>query len=73
MTKHYLVASQFTQGVGTTNARYATVKDALRSASELLDHGAPAVFIIDSEGQLILPADQVRLRLNPTSAYVCVP
>ena len=73
MLKCYLVASKSAQGVSTTDARYATVADALRSVSELLGNDAPAVFIIDSEGNLILPADQVRLRLNPASGYVYVP
>ena len=72
MPKIYLVAAKFAQGVGTTNARFATVADALLSASELLANGVPAVCIFDSEGNLILPADQVRLRLNPTSGYVRV-
>jgi len=74
MTKCYLVASKFAQGVRTTNARYATVADALRSVRELLGNGvSAAVFIIDSEGNLILPADQVRLRLNPQPKYSYVP
>ena len=73
MTKCYLVASKFAQGVRTTNARYATVAEALSSVNELFDNGVSAVFIIDSEGNLILPADQVRLRLNPQPKYSYVP
>ena len=72
MRKSYLVALKFAQGVRTTNARYATVEDALLCAKQLLCDGAPAACIIDSEGNLILPADQVRLRLNQASGYVRV-
>jgi len=56
-----------------TNARYATVADALTGASELLDDGVPAVRIVDSGGKLILPADQVSLRLHPMPEYVYHP
>jgi hypothetical protein len=73
MSRYYLVATKYLQGVGTTNARYATVADALRSVDELLGDGVPAVCIIDNEGNLILPADKIRLRLNPSSGYVRVP
>lgn len=72
MRKSYLVATKFTQGVRTTNARYATVEDALLSAKQLLCDGAPTACIIDDEGNLILPADQVRLRLNQANGYVRV-
>jgi len=63
MTSNYLVLTKTAHGARTSNMRYATVSQALRSASELLAEGAPSVWIVDSAGNLILPADQVRLRL----------
>jgi len=73
MSKSYLISANFGHGACTTNARYATVADALMGASELLDDGVPAVGIVDSDGKLILPADQVSLRLHPTPEYVFQP
>jgi hypothetical protein len=69
MPKSYLLAAKCEQGVRTTQTRYATVAEALTSAGELLRHGAPAVSIIDSENNLILPADQVRRRVNGGAAH----
>ncbi len=31
----------------------------------MLGNGAASVWIVDGDGKLVLPADQVRLRLNP--------
>ena len=64
MPTSYLVTTKSAHGVKTSNERYATIDDALRSAKDLLERGAPSVWIINSSGDLILPADQVRLRLR---------
>ena len=64
MPTGYLVTTKSAHGAKTSNERYATVDDALRSAKALLEAGAPSVWIINSSGDLILPADQVRLRLQ---------
>ena len=64
MSTRYLVTTKSAHGAKTSDARYATVDDALRSAKGLLECGAPSVWIINSSGDLILPADQVRLRLH---------
>ncbi len=64
MSTSYLVTTKSAHGARTSNTRYATVDDALRSAKGLLERGAPSVWIINSSGDLILPADQVRLRLH---------
>ena len=63
LSKCYFIGPNFGHGVFATNAGYATV------AHELLEHGVPSVCITDSNGKLVLPDGQVRLRLNPTSAY----
>ena len=44
---------------------YPTVESTLRTADAILGKGADSVWIVDREGNLILPADQVRLRLSP--------
>ena len=64
MPTSYIVTTKSAHGAKTSNARYATIDDALRSAKVLLENGAPSVWIINSSGDLILPADQVRLRLD---------
>ena len=64
MSTSYLVTTKSAHGAKTSNTRYATVDDALRSAGDLLESGAPSVWIINSSGDLILPADQVRLRAS---------
>jgi hypothetical protein len=43
---------------------FATLEDALRGARFMLGNGAPSAWIADGAGNLVLPADQVRLRLN---------
>jgi len=68
MPTSYLVTTKSSHGAKTSDARYATVDDALRSAKDLLDLGAPLVWIISSSGDLILPADQVRIRLQRLDA-----
>ena len=64
MTSKFLVTVKSARGAKTGNTRYATVSEALQSAKASLGDGAASVWIIDSEGNLILPADQVRLRLG---------
>ena len=64
MPTSYLVTTKSAHGAKTSNKRYATVDDALRSAKALLEDGVPSIWIINSSGDLILPADQVRLRLH---------
>ncbi len=43
---------------------YPTVEAALRAADIILAEDAELIWIEDREGNLILPADQVRLRLS---------
>jgi hypothetical protein len=42
----------------------ATIEEALRGAKLMLGDGVGSVWIADSDGKLVLPADQVRLRLD---------
>ena len=43
---------------------YPTVEAALRAAEVILGKNAELIWIEDREGNLILPADQVRLRVS---------
>ena len=43
-----------------------TVESALRTADVILEDRAESVWIVDREGNLVLPADQVRLRSSPS-------
>lgn len=63
MTGNYLVTSATRLRIAAGRRRYLTVEDALRSADAHFGKGADSVWIVDCEGNLILPADQVRFRL----------
>ena len=65
MTGNYLVTSVTRLTTSACERLYPTVESALRGADAILDKGADSVWIVDREGTLILPADQVRLRLSP--------
>ena len=43
---------------------YPTVEAALRTADAILGNRAKSVWIVDPQGNLILPADHVRLRAS---------
>jgi len=64
MTSNFLVTIKSARGAKTGGVTYATVAQALLSAKALLSEGAPSVWIVDSQGNLILPDDQIRLRLS---------
>ena len=47
---------------------YKSVEEALREAAKTLSAPDDIVWIVDAAGNLVLPADQVRLRLQYWSA-----
>jgi hypothetical protein len=63
MSKIYFVHAATGGGVPVVKASRATIDDALREAEFELSGGAAFVWIVDGEGRLILPADQVKARL----------
>jgi hypothetical protein len=65
MTTYSLVTAAAVPGVAASSPPRATIDEALRGAKFMLGNGAASVWIVDSDGNLVLPADQVRLRLNP--------
>lgn len=66
MTGHYLVTSVSRLTSAASGRSYRTIEDAHRSANAILGKVADSVWIVDREGNLILSADQVRLRRSPS-------
>ena len=64
LTFHFVIGSA-NAGVPVSSPPCATIEEALRGAKLMLGNGAASVWIADSDGKLVLPADQVRLRLDP--------
>jgi hypothetical protein len=61
----YFFVTPMTAPVGTVRSRpCATLDSALRGANFLLGNGAASVWIVDSDDNLVLTAEQVRLRLD---------
>ncbi len=64
MTAYFFLVPDRTPGVAKSSSPFATLEDALRGARFMLGNGAPSAWIADGDGNLVLPADQVRLRLD---------
>ena len=64
MSKIYFVHAATSAGIPTVKASRATVDEALREAEFELSGGAAFVWIVDDDGHLILPANQVKARLD---------
>ena len=63
MSMIYFVHAATSEGIPAVMASRATIDEALREAEFELSGGAAFAWIVDGEGHLILPADQVRARL----------
>ncbi len=64
MSTIYFVHAAPSVGIPAVKASRATIDEALREAEFELSGGAAFVWIVDGEGNPILPADQVKARLN---------
>ena len=64
MTVYFFVVPDGPPGVAKSSPPCASLDDALRGARFMLGNGAPSAWIADGDGNLVLPADQVRLRLD---------
>jgi hypothetical protein len=64
----YCVHAANSTAAPAMKASRATIGDALREAKLLLNGGAAFVWIADGNGKLILPADQVRARLDQSAS-----
>jgi hypothetical protein len=65
MPNYFFVTAAVVPGRTTNSAPCSTIDDALRGAIFTLGNGAESVWIVDGEGNLVLPPDQVRTRSNP--------
>ena len=63
MTPYYFVTAARTSS-GVKFSSYSDFDDALRGAHSMLSNGAIAAWILDRNATLILPAEQVKLRLK---------
>ena len=63
MSNIYFVHAATGGGVPVVKASRATIDEALSAAEFELSGEAAFVWIVDGEGRLILPADQVKARL----------
>ena len=64
MSKIYFVHAATDVGVPVVKASRATIDEARREAEFKLSGGAAFVWIVDGDGHLILPADQIKARLD---------
>ena len=64
VSKIYFVHAATDAGVPMVRASRATIDEALRQAESELSGGAAFVWIVDGDGRLILPADEIKARLG---------
>jgi len=64
MSTIYFVHAATSAGISAVKASRATIEEALREAEFELSGGAAFAWIVDEEGHLILPADQVKACLD---------
>ena len=64
MVSYYFVTAARTPGGTKFSPPYARFDDALRGAGLMLSSGASAAWIVDRDGNLVLPAQQVKVRLK---------
>jgi hypothetical protein len=67
MSTIYFVHAATSAGIPVLKASRATINEALREAEFELSGGAASAWIVDEEGRLILPPDQVRARLDQSA------
>ena len=64
MITYFVVTAATTPGVPVIGPPCPSIEKALCGAKSLLGDGAVTAYVVDSDGNLILPADQVRTRLK---------
>ena len=72
MTDTFYLRGRSTQD-GPTNSYahpYKSVEEALLEAGKTISASGDIVWIVDQAGNLVLPADQVRMRLQDQSAWL---
>lgn len=64
MITYFVVTAATTPGIPVIGPPCPSIEKALCGAKSLLGDGAVTAYIVDSDGNLVLPADQVRIRLK---------
>jgi hypothetical protein len=64
MSTTYFVHAAETAGVAMMKASRATIDEALKEAELELNSGAAFVWIVDGQGNLVLPPSQIKARLD---------
>jgi hypothetical protein len=64
MITYFVVTATTTPGIPVFGPPCPSIEKALCGAKSLLGDGAVTAYVADSDGNLILPADQVRTRLK---------
>ena len=67
MSKIYFVHAATDLGIPVVKASRATIGEALREAEFELSGGAAFAWIVDGDGHLILPTDQIKARLDQSA------
>jgi hypothetical protein len=70
MIAYFVVTTTTTPGVPVIGPPCPSIENALYGAKSLLADGAVTAYIVDSDGNLVLPADQVRFRLKLSDSAV---
>ena len=65
MAATYFVTSEMKLRTPSSERGFPTVESTLRAADGILGKSAGSVWIVDRDGTLFLPADQVTARLSP--------
>jgi hypothetical protein len=61
---YFFISSTAVPAKRASSRRCDTIDEALRGATFMLSNGAASAWIVDGRGNMILPADEVRQRLN---------
>ena len=64
MVSYFVVTTNAAPGVPVIGPACPSIEIALCGAKSLLDDGAVTAYIVGSDGNLVLPADQVRIQLE---------
>jgi hypothetical protein len=73
MSNYTVMIPSATPGAALSSPPYSSLDNALRGARFLLANGSAAAWIVDAQGRVVLPAEQVKLRLVSLEASTGLP